>query len=172
LIVVLSLASTRAVTIAAPVGLARPLAVCRQRRAESARLSEAPPALDDTEVFPVGPDGQTLVTYASLDKTGREVIEIALAQRNRERLLEGQPKYESVQAMVDAYVEFEGDKLGLSRAQCEDEVLRFLQRKGLLMEGGADFKDPQTIVTFGLLALIVVGAASNIASGNVVLGGQ
>ena len=65
--------------------------------------------------------------------------------------------------MVDAYVEFEGRDQGLSRAQCEDAVLRFLQRRALLMEGGADLKDPQTIVTFALLGLIVVGAAYNVA---------
>ena len=32
------------------------------------------------------------------------------------------------------------------------------------MEGGADMSDPQTIVTFGLLGVILVGAAYNIAT--------
>jgi len=51
----------------------------------------------------------------------------------------------------------------MSRAQCEDAVLRFLQRRALLMEGGADLSDPQTVVTFALLAAIVLGAGYNIA---------
>ena len=31
------------------------------------------------------------------------------------------------------------------------------------LEGGADFKDPQTIVTFALLGTIVIGAVYNLA---------
>ena len=80
-------------------------------------------------------------------------------------ILAGEPKYENVDAMIDEYVEFEGESKGMSRAQCEDAVLRFLQRRALLAEGGADLSDPQTIVTFGLLALILVGAAYNLATG-------
>ena len=77
------------------------------------------PDLSDPEVFPKDADGKSLITYASLDKTGAEMIEAALADRNRERILTGLPKYESVQDMVDSYVEFEGREQGLSRAQCE-----------------------------------------------------
>ena len=72
------------------------------------------------------------------------------------------PKYEDVDAMIDAYIEYEGEAKGMSRAQCEDAVLRFLQRNALLMEGGADLKDPQTVVTFGLLAILVLGGGYNI----------
>ena len=61
-------------------------------------------------------------------------------------------------------MEFEGKEKNLSPAQCEDAVLRFLQRQALLMEGGADMSDPQTIVTFGLLGVIVLGAAFNLAT--------
>ena len=86
-----------------------------------------------------------------------------LTDRNKERILSGEPKYENVQAMIDAYIEFEGNDKGMSAAQCEDAVLRFLQRRALLSEGGADFKDPQTIVTFALLGTIVIGAAYNLA---------
>ena len=57
---------------------------------------------------------------------------------------------------VDAYVAFEGKEKGLSRAQCEDAVLRFLQKKALLSEGGVDPNDPQTIVTFALLGVVVL----------------
>lgn len=90
---------------------------------------------------------------------------MALIDRNKMRILEGQPKYEDVEAMIDAYVEYEGREQGLTRAQCEDAVLRFLQRQALLSEGGADFSDPQTIVTFGLLAAIVLGAGYQLLTG-------
>lgn len=129
-----------------------------------------PPDFSDEEVFPKGPNGETLITYKSLDKTGAEMINSALVQRNKERMLAGEPKYEDLDAMIDAYMEFEGKEKGLSRQQCEDAVLRFLQKQALLMEGGADFKDPQTIVTFALLALIVVGAGFNVATGQVQIG--
>ena len=126
-----------------------------------------PPDLSDETVYPRDPDGNILISWASLDNTAQQMIEMALADRNKERILAGEPKYESVQAMVDAYVAFEGEEKGMSRAQCEDAVLRFLQRKALLSEGGADMSDPQTIVTFALLALILVGGAYNLAIGNV-----
>lgn len=136
----------------------------------SVRLQFAqPPDLSDEEIFPKGPDGKTLITFASLDKTGQEMIEMALATRNKERILAGEPKYESVEGMVDAYVEFEGEKEGLSRAQCEDLVMRFLQKRALMEEGAADLSDPQTLVTFGLLGAILIGAAYNLAIGNVEL---
>ena len=126
-----------------------------------------PPNLDDETIYPKDADGKVLITFASVDKTGKEMIGMALDQRNRERILAGQPKYESIDAMIDAYMEFEGAKEGMSRAQCEDAVIRFLQRQAIMNEGGGDLKDPQTIVTFGLLVLLVVGAGFNIATGNV-----
>jgi hypothetical protein len=122
-----------------------------------------PPDRTDPEVFPKGPDGKTLITLASLDDSGMAMIDMALAQRNKERILSGEPKYENVDAMIDSYVEYEGRAKEMSRAQCEDAVLRFLQRRALLMEGGADLSDPQTVVTFALLAAIVLGAGYNIA---------
>ena len=51
-----------------------------------------PPDLSDPEIFPKGPNGETLVTYASLDDTGRDMINMALEQRNKERILSGEPK--------------------------------------------------------------------------------
>jgi hypothetical protein len=145
--------------------------------ATSALLLRAPPAMrpmprtptihlmvdtDDSTVFPKGPDGQTLITLASLDGTAIASLEMALAERNKVRTLEGKEKYADINAMIDAYMVFEGEQKGLSRAQCEDQVVRFLQRSALLSEGGADMKDPQTIVTFALLALIVIGGAGQI----------
>lgn len=121
-----------------------------------------PPRRDDPEVFPVGPNGETLITLASLDESAIASLEMALAERNKVRVLEGKEKYADIDAMIDAYMDYEGEEKGMSRAQCEDQVVRFLQRSALLSEGGADMKDPQTIVTFALLALIVVGGAGQI----------
>jgi hypothetical protein len=126
-----------------------------------------PPDRTDEEIFPKDKDGKTLITWASLDQTGKDMINMALAQRNKERVLAGESKYEDVDAMIDAYVEFEGEQKSMSRQECEDAVLRFLQRRALLSEGGADLSDPQTIVTFALLGVIVVGALFNLATGNV-----
>ena len=156
----LLLASGGAAALLLPAGapLVRPGAAVRVRMQFA-----SPPDLNDPLKFPKGPDGETLITYASLDSTGVAMIEMALASRNKERILSGEPKYESVQAMIDAYIEFEGRDKGMSAAQCEDAVLRFLQRRALLSEGGADFKDPQTVVTFALLGVILIGAAYNLA---------
>jgi len=127
--------------------------------------------LSDETIYPKGPDGQVLITYASLDERARFDLEGALEERNRERILSGQPKYEDINAMIKAYIEYEGPgtDANLTEQQCEDAVMRFLQRKALMMEGGAEWNDPQTIVTFGLLALILGGGAFNVATGKVPL---
>ena len=41
-----------------------------------------------------------LLTLTTLPESTRELINMALDIRNKERILEGQPKYESVEAMV------------------------------------------------------------------------
>ena len=72
----------------------------RLRASRMVRMQFAqPPDLSDETVFPKGPNGETLITYASLDSTGAQMIEMALTQRNKERILAGEPKYENVQAM-------------------------------------------------------------------------
>lgn len=59
-------------------------------------------------------------------------------------------------------MEFEGREKGMSQAECENEVLRYLQRKALMDEGSFDgWSDPQTVVTFGLLAALLIGISSN-----------
>lgn len=102
-----------------------------------------PPDRNDETLFPRDAEGNVLITFASLDETAKFSIETALADRNRERILAGQPKYESIDAMIDAYVEFEGPgtEKNLSKAQCEDAVMRFLQRKALMSEGGAEWNE-------------------------------
>ena len=53
----------------------------------------------------------------------------ALEQRNKERILAGLPTYPSIEGMVESYMEFEGAEKGMSLLECEDEVVRYLQRK-------------------------------------------
>ena len=144
----------------------RRVALPARKCALSMQFAQPPDRTDET-IFPKDKDGKTLITWASLDKTGQDMINMALSQRNKERVMAGESKYEDVDAMIEAYVEFEGAQKNMSRQECEDAVLRFLQRRALLSEGGADMSDPQTIVTFALLAVIVVGALFNLATGNV-----
>jgi|EP00908_Phaeocystis_cordata_P002856 hypothetical protein len=87
-----------------------------------------------------------------------QVVLRALEQRNKMRILSGMPRYESVQDMVEAYMDFEGKEKGMSMEECEDEVVRYLQRQALLDDGGFD-GDPQDYITLGLLALLVGGIA-------------
>ena len=63
-----------------------------------------PPDRTDEEIFPKDKDGKTLITWASLDQTGKDMINMALAQRNKERVLAGESKYEDVDAMIDQVV--------------------------------------------------------------------
>ena len=108
------------------------------------------------EVSAEGGEGKALITLASISGDYRRSIEGALEVRNKERLLSGLEKYDSVQAMIDAYVEFEGRDKGMSVAACEDAVLRYLNRKAMLEEGAME-GDAQETVTFGLAALLIFG---------------
>ena len=57
--------------------------------------------LNDETVFPKNAEGKVLITLASLDERALFDLEGALAERNRERILEGKPKYENIQEMKD-----------------------------------------------------------------------
>ncbi len=108
---------------------------------------------------------KALVSLATLNPTYRTMVQGAFEQRNKERLLSGQEKYENIEAMVQAYIEFEGRDKGMSDAQCEDAVIRFLQRKSLLSEGGSS-GDGQELFTFAALALLVGGVLFTLAREN------
>ena len=134
-------------TCAARAAVARPaLRRARAPLAEESVASDASTSRDD------------LILFDTLSKDYQTVVLAALEQRNKMRILSGMPRYESIQAMVDAYMEFEGAEKGLSAEEAEDEVVRFLQRQALLDEGGLD-GDPQELVTFGLLAALIGGIA-------------
>jgi len=63
-----------------------------------------------------------LVTIATLSPTYTLMVEGALTQRNRERVLSGDPVYKDVDDMVKSYQEYEGNDKGMSREEAEDAV--------------------------------------------------
>ncbi|KAL3898845.1 MAG: hypothetical protein SGPRY_012760, partial [Prymnesium sp.] len=106
---------------------------------------------------PPDEEEERLISLAEASEEFRGACELALAARNEERLLEGKQPYPSIEAMIDAYMEFEGAGLGYSRARCESDVLRYLQKRSLMDEGKLDWSDPRTFLSFGLLSFIAVG---------------
>ena len=89
------------------------------------------------QVTPDNPKGLSgpLITYNTISAEMRALVNDAFIQRNRERKMADKPPYESIDAMIDAYVEL-GAEYGWTREDAESEVVRFLQRKGLAEEGG------------------------------------
>ena len=123
-------------------------------RLDGAPATAAAPAAADAD--------EGLISYDTLSDDFKAVIDLQLAERNKERILSGQPKYESIADFAAAYMEYEGKEKGLSLAECESEVLRFLQRRALLSEGALD-GDAQDYATFGLLAVLLAGAGFALA---------
>ena len=123
-------------------------------RLDGAPAAAAAPAAADAD--------EGLISYDTLSDDFKAVIDLQLAERNKERILSGQPKYESIADFAAAYMEYEGKEKGLSLAECESEVLRFLQRRALLSEGALD-GDAQDYATFGLLAVLLAGAGFALA---------
>lgn len=81
-----------------------PLEVVHNRHPAIWKRRHAAPVLQEEDA--------KLVTWRSLDDNTKELINFSLAQRNRERVLAGEPKYADVTAMVNAYAEFEGNDKG------------------------------------------------------------
>ena len=105
-------------------------------------------------------DGRVLVTLSTMSASYRAQVETALEQRNRERILAGQPVYKNVEDMVASYQEYEANEKGMSREEAEDAVLTYLQKKATMEEGLFE-GDPQEILTFVLLIALVGGLAYN-----------
>ena len=77
------------------------------------------------------------------------------AARDRARVMEGKPKYETVERMVDEYERLAtGAGKDWSRAEAESEVVRYLCRRSLAVEGGLE-GDGQDKAAFALLALLL-----------------
>ena len=79
-----SVPTTLLVAIGAASALSPPLAraPARPARVSALRMQFAqPPDTSDPEIFPKGPDGETLITFRSLDNTGQAMIEMAVRAR-------------------------------------------------------------------------------------------
>jgi len=103
----------------------------------------------------------SIIRYADLSEEFQQLVDAALVRRDRARLLNGQPKYGSVEGMIDAYVEL-GKPKGWTRVEAESEVVRYLQRQALRSEGGLD-GSAQDTPTFVLLGVVVASAAYGLA---------
>mmetsp|Transcript_31468 Transcript_31468/g.82204 ORF Transcript_31468/g.82204 Transcript_31468/m.82204 type:complete len:181 (+) Transcript_31468:66-608(+) len=137
--------------------LAPRAAIGRSARVRAARLQ----LIGGGDEAPENAEGKKLITIASLQGESIDVLKYELDQRNKERFLEGKEQYASIEAMVDEYVEFEGEEKGMSRVECEDAVLRYLQRRALMTEGADGLTDPQTLLSLVLLGALLLGVAAN-----------
>ena len=98
-----------------------------------------------------------LVTYAEVTEDFRLLMDAALKRLDRNRVMQGKPKYETVDAMIDSYVEEAATAgLGWTRADAESEVVRYLKREAMKDEGGDGSTDN---VFIGIFAIIVIYSA-------------
>jgi len=102
-----------------------------------------------------------VITFDSLSPEFQKLCSELLVKRDRVRVMNGQPKYETVQGMIDAYAEL-GLVKGWSREEAESEVVRFLQRRVLQDEGGNDGEgmDTAAFAMLGLNGAIIVYATA------------
>ena len=102
-----------------------------------------------------------VITFDSLSPEFQKLCTELLVKRDRVRVMNGQPKYETVQGMIDAYAEL-GLSKGWSRAEAESEVVRFLQRRVLQDEGGNDGEgmDKAAFAMLGFNAIVIAYATS------------
>ena len=99
-----------------------------------------------------------LVKLADVTPDFRILMEQALVRLDRKRRLEGKPKYEDIDGMIDAYVEEAGKAgLGWTREDAESEVVRFLKRQALNDEGSPG-QNPDDVF-IGIFAIIVIYSA-------------
>ena len=148
-----------------------PLAASRLQlsssRAWQPRLDESSRAAAETGTNE--DSGKKLITKISLEGDALDLLTVEFNQRNKERILEGKPQYASIEAMVEEYLAFEGKEKGMSYAECEDAVLRYLQRRALLSEGADGITDPQTLLTLVLLGALIFAVVNNAFGGSIPL---
>lgn len=130
------------------------------RRAVAAPLlSEADRGLRSTE----------LIKFSSISDDYKELVKTALERLDRNRVLQGKPKYETIEGMIDSYVEASADAgYNWTREEAESEVTRYMMRQALADEGGIgnDGKgDGQDNAAFALLALLVGIVGYKLAGG-------
>ena len=99
-----------------------------------------------------------LTTFSAISDEFKPLVLVALERLDRNRVMQGKPKYETLDGMIDSYVE-EADNAGLgwTREMAESEVVRYLQRQALADEGGIGEGggDGQDKAAFALLAMLI-----------------
>ena len=96
-----------------------------------------------------------LITFSSISDEFKPLCRVALQRLDKFRALSGKPKYETIDGMIDAYVQEAADAgLNWTREEAESEVVRYLQRQALADEGGID-GDGQDKAAFALLAGLI-----------------
>mgnify|MGYP006086572409 CR=1 FL=1 len=107
-------------------------------------MSEADKQMTSTE----------LITFEEATDDWKRLMETSLARIDKGRVMQGKPKYSTVDGMVEAYVE-EADKAGLgwTRAEAESEVVRYLKRQALADEGGEKSPDNAFILIFAVIVI-------------------
>ena len=106
-----SLLVVGALTVTAAVRL--PVAA-RPRHARTSHIRCCTTATDE--------DAASFITYDSLDGDFKTMVDGALSERNKVRVMEGKPRYADVPAMIQAYYEYEGQEKSMSAEACESEV--------------------------------------------------
>jgi len=142
-----------------PQQLARPALSWR-----AARIT----AMVADEVLAENPKGLSgpLITYAGISPEMRILVDEAFTKRNRERTMTDKAAYESIDSMIEAYVEI-GAEQSWTRLDAESEVVRFLQRRALVNEGGFTGA-PQDYAAQVMLVLLLGTAGYSTASGGAV----
>ena len=149
-----------ALPLATSFRAAAPLPRRLRPRAGPLSLNEFGGAVSDEDKELTG----STIKFSELSDEMGALVMTALAQRDRERLLSGQEKYETLEGMISAYEEL-GKEKGWTRADAESEVVRYLQRRAIAAEGSLD-GDGQDNATFGLLAFAIALALYGAATGS------
>ena len=129
----LLLVTLAALPLTASFRAAAPLPRRLRPRAGPLSLNEFGGAVSDEDKELTG----STIKFSELSDEMGALVMTALAQRDRERLLSGQEKYETLDGMISAYEEL-GKEKGWTRADAESEVVRYLQRRAIAAEGSLD----------------------------------
>ena len=105
---------------------------------------------------------EELITFSEQSADMQDLITVALRRLDKNRLLQGKPKYESLDGMVQSYMdETSARGFAWTRAEAESEVVRYLRKQALADEGGLDGPSGgiQDKATFAFLGVTIVAAA-------------
>ena len=106
---------------------------------------------------------EKLITFAEQDADMQALITVALQRLDRNRLLQGKPKYESLDGMIESYMnETSSRGFAWTPEEAESEVVRYLRKQALADEGGLDGPSGgvQDKATFAFLGVTIVAAAA------------